>query len=1034
VNGGNQEEFERVRAQAELEFARVEARLDDQKRSQKSDLNKRLALRRARKRQTTQRQHARDLEELDRKRATALKDLTNKATTASEIGALREILNRGDGLVTRESAGAAVEAVMKKRHDTEQNELLQLQMQERSRGLKDALGDLVDSKGEARQEVAAQLEAAGATPEECHAAQGEFESSFTAQLAEVEVELLRHLEAKHATEKLTLREQQLRETAAFLEELAPDDKQRREEAGKALGEANEVLQFQESIQREREEREAKAEADRSAFQARVEEESAAEMAAQEEAMQEALEEARTAAEERMAAERAKMKAESAALRRKLLDSANAMSDGDRERLLAELDEGLAAKEEKLQVRKRAQESKLKAQLAKRHAKARRKREAENAARLTAKKAKSDEAEAAKRATENAKSKAAQAAATAKGSAGGASGKVMNAVTELSSKQASARSANTDSTAAATVKVASRQPSAHGASFVAPVAHNAPTVKASDSPQYTTIVGRLDGIDEMMRQLRARAGASQPGAAPGNGASSAALTLAAQAAWMDVTSPAPEGQLRAVPAAKLSAREALRLLVGRRLLQAAGVATPSSGGSAVQLAAADTLPSNTYTNNAYRNVYWYDASAGTLFFRRQRLWSTGDFVVCLAHAVAHVRSNADTMGNDSDAKFQAEFHRLLRLMGQQLATASVQLTAGAPRPSGDSEGDEEETDGAAKGLMQASVSELLHGLSSGSVRRDPLQRSPSMLHKLQAAVHRVTAAHAMGMSDRVLQGRDLDDAEDDDDDATAAQSTRDSQWATGSLSYRVAQVGRLAKHAELQRFLNGLEESVLAEEQSSENQDEVRGTSLSSGSHRHRRNSTAMPEADLLADLPAASAETDAATYKKVMAERVTAWEKKVDDANASYMKYQMRVQHFAAAAEHKVKQVEATRGEVSSLGKAQAAQREVAELRANGKEVSAELLESADTSLFAESEELQQRLDLLQGDLQVAQHNRSKAAGSAEMWNDRLQRWSSSLRQDQARMQRSSRQSVFEQSAELQKLRKELQQRGAATSLEGVAE
>ena len=1034
VNENNQEEFERVRAQAEKDLARVEARLDDQKRAQKSDLSKRLAKRRARKRQTAQRQRARDLDELDRKRTTALQDLTNKATTASEIEALREILTRGDGLVTRESAGAAVEAVMKKRHDKEQNELLQLQLQERSRGLKDALGDMVDSKGEAREEVLAQLQSAGASPEEVAEHIQEFEASFTQQLAEVERSILRELEAKHATEKLQLREQQLRETAAFLEELAPDDVQRRQEAASALEEANELLEFQDGIQREREQREAKAEADRASYQQRLEAESAAELAAQEEAMQAALEEARAAAEERMAAERAKMKQESSALRAKLLEGANRMTDGERERLLQELETGLAAKEEKLQQRKRAQENKLKAQLAKRHAKARRKREAENAARLSAEKSKSDAAEAARRSTEAAKRKAAQAAAVAKGSGGGTSGKVMNAVTELSAKQASARSQPAEVSRATAAKLA-RLPSARGASFVAPVAANAPTLKASDSPQYSTIVSRLDGIESMMTQLRARAAAAAPGSAlaaatAGQAGPAAATADAVKAAWMDVTSPAPEGTLKVLASSKLSAREALRIMVGRRLLQAAGLATLPAG---VRIAAAETLPNNNYLHNAYRNVYWYDVAAGTLYFRRERLWSTGDFVVCLAHAVAHVRSNPHNLGNDSDAKFQEEFHRLLRLMGQQLASASTQMTPLAP-PGGEGDSDGEETQGAATGggLVQSSVSEMLHDLTHREEGRDPLQRSPSALHKLQAAVHRVTAARNLGISDNAMQNGDLDDDEDDDAPPSSPQS---SQWATGSLSYRVAQVGKLGKHAELQRFLHGLEEAVMAAEAGNGEEEEAEGdTSLTAGSHRHRRTSTVMPEDALLADLPAASAEADAATYKRVMADRVAAWEKKVDDANGSYMKYQMRMQHFGSVAQQKAASLEAARKELQALQEATQAQAQVAELQSNGKSVPAELLEEADTSLYASEEALQQRISLLEGEAQVAAHNRSKAAEAAETWNDRLQRWSKNLHGDQARVQRSSRQSVFEQSAELKQLREEMMKRTEAAGLENVPE
>ncbi|WP_300411490.1 phosphoribosyl-ATP diphosphatase, partial [uncultured Alcanivorax sp.] len=74
------------------------------------------------------------------------------------------------------------------------------------------------------------------------------------------------MEVKHAKQQMSAKQRQLGELAAMLKEVAPDDKERLQEAERALQEANELLEFQENMQRERQEREAKAEADRAALE------------------------------------------------------------------------------------------------------------------------------------------------------------------------------------------------------------------------------------------------------------------------------------------------------------------------------------------------------------------------------------------------------------------------------------------------------------------------------------------------------------------------------------------------------------------------------------------------------------------------------------------------------------------------------------------------------------------------------------------------------------------------------------------------
>ncbi|KAE8295318.1 hypothetical protein D5F01_LYC06244 [Larimichthys crocea] len=70
--------------------------------------------------------------------------------------------------------------------------------------------------------------------------------------------------------------------------------------------------------------------------------------------------------------------------------------------------------------------------------------------------------------------------------------------------------------------------------------------------------------------------------------------------------------------------------------------------------AASLPNNNYSNNAFRNSFFYQEAEETLFVRRQRLQSVGGFSLLLLHCLSHVKIN--NMSSDSSPAFQRLFFK------------------------------------------------------------------------------------------------------------------------------------------------------------------------------------------------------------------------------------------------------------------------------------------------------------------------------------------------------------------------------------------
>ncbi|XP_024910791.1 uncharacterized protein si:dkey-103g5.4 isoform X2 [Cynoglossus semilaevis] len=92
--------------------------------------------------------------------------------------------------------------------------------------------------------------------------------------------------------------------------------------------------------------------------------------------------------------------------------------------------------------------------------------------------------------------------------------------------------------------------------------------------------------------------------------------------------------------------------------------------AVSLQIAASLPKNNYSNNAFRNSFFYQEAEKMLFVRRQRLQSAGGFSLLLLHCLCHVKVN--DMNTDSSPAFQRLFYKVLQACLEELFHTRMSL--------------------------------------------------------------------------------------------------------------------------------------------------------------------------------------------------------------------------------------------------------------------------------------------------------------------------------------------------------------------------
>ncbi|XP_071353450.1 uncharacterized protein [Trachinotus anak] len=136
--------------------------------------------------------------------------------------------------------------------------------------------------------------------------------------------------------------------------------------------------------------------------------------------------------------------------------------------------------------------------------------------------------------------------------------------------------------------------------------------------------------------------------------------------------------------------------------------------AISLQIAASLPNNNYTNNAFRNSFFYQEAEEMLFVRRQRLHSVGGFSLLLLHCLSHVK--VKDMSTDASPAFQRLFFNVLQACLGEL----FQSRLGIP-PSGQeanlSSGD---LHGTLSDSLAASLLYRLHKPSRGLLSEDAVE--------------------------------------------------------------------------------------------------------------------------------------------------------------------------------------------------------------------------------------------------------------------------------------------------------------------------
>ena len=76
---------------------------------------------------------------------------------------------------------------------------------------------------------------------------------------------------------------------------------------------------------------------------------------------------------------------------------------------------------------------------------------------------------------------------------------------------------------------------------------------------------------------------------------------------------------------------------------------------VTLLLADNLPVNNYTQNAFRNSFFYQRARRILFVRSERVSSVGELVMVVIHCMAHIA--VGQLEDDSDPYFLRAFYKV-----------------------------------------------------------------------------------------------------------------------------------------------------------------------------------------------------------------------------------------------------------------------------------------------------------------------------------------------------------------------------------------
>ena len=137
-------------------------------------------------------------------------------------------------------------------------------------------------------------------------------------------------------------------------------------------------------------------------------------------------------------------------------------------------------------------------------------------------------------------------------------------------------------------------------------------------------------------------------------------------------PPASNELKSREEEDLSTFEVVRMGWARRIAQIVGM------GDSVAIKIADALPRSTYERNAFRNSYYYDDGAKTLYVHVERFGSQGDVMMCLVHALSHIKVNPSDLSDDGSVGFVSEYHRELKMVTNELAVGRGASAGGGGR--------------------------------------------------------------------------------------------------------------------------------------------------------------------------------------------------------------------------------------------------------------------------------------------------------------------------------------------------------------------
>ncbi len=76
---------------------------------------------------------------------------------------------------------------------------------------------------------------------------------------------------------------------------------------------------------------------------------------------------------------------------------------------------------------------------------------------------------------------------------------------------------------------------------------------------------------------------------------------------------------------------------------------------VTIALASSLPLNNYSRNCFRSSFFYSHPQNTLFVRKERIESVGEFMFVVIHCLAHIKTG--NLVDDNDPLFLRVFHQV-----------------------------------------------------------------------------------------------------------------------------------------------------------------------------------------------------------------------------------------------------------------------------------------------------------------------------------------------------------------------------------------